>query len=560
MTPLPLGLRGILTLLGFPLGALALTGLLLGLSFVRPTWALVGLVAALHTFALARVTAAVSHAADDPERPKGLASSLEAWSGFVAILGGLWGLLTPPLSNGALPGPWWLLIGVGGLAAYVGGRYAAGTDELPEGEALQRWTRLTLWAVGLVAVEAVLEMAGWAQPWAVNTVARIMHLLVVGMGVEILVNSWQLNPPTAPLRGIDPLVLRWFFRRWNPLASVGDAVQMNLGVDLRTTWAIQFLRAAVEPMAVGVAVLGWLCTGLVQVGPEEVAIHERLGQPVSVQPLGPGLHVVAPWPLDRLRRVPVRRVITMMIGAEHGEEEEEEEEGEEHHEGPENTLWARMHADEEYTLLLGNGRDLVTLDGLLHYRVSDPYTYLYGAQNPEEGLRAAAYEALTRRTVGRSLDAVLSENLSVFADEVVADIRKRATELDLGLEPVSFTLKGLHPPFAVALDYQAVVSAQIKQKTSVIRAQAERLQRVPKAKANAQLAVDEARAAEATRLAEAIGEAEAFRALVDRYRAAPALFRYRRRMQTLQANLAFRELTILDRRFEAQGGELWMLR
>ena len=187
-----------------------------------------------------------------------------------------------------------------------------------------------------------------------------------------------------------------------------------------------------------------------------MAILERLGRPVSTEPLGPGLHLVAPWPIDNLRRVPIHRVMTMTIGAEHGEEEEEEEEGdseEEHHEGPEHTLWAKMHADEEYTLLLGDGRDLVTLDGLLHYQVADPYIYLYGSQNPEHGLKAVAYEALTRRTVDRSLDAVLSENLSVFADEVVAAIRQRAEDLELGLEPVSFTLKGLHPPFAVAKDY-----------------------------------------------------------------------------------------------------------
>ena len=39
-------------------------------------------------------------------------------------------------------------------------------------------------------------------------------------------------------------------------------------------------------MALAVLLLGWLCTGLVRVGPEEVAIHERLGHPLSRDAVG----------------------------------------------------------------------------------------------------------------------------------------------------------------------------------------------------------------------------------------------------------------------------------
>ncbi|MEM6925713.1 MAG: protease modulator HflK [Myxococcota bacterium] len=551
-TPPSPGVRSLLGLLGLPLGTLALVAFVAGISFVRPSWLLLGLAATLHTFVLLRVTAAMGPSAD---RTTNWATSFEGLLGFAVVLVSLWGMLQPPGAPGPATGPLVMALGIGAAAAYVAGRYAADTPGLPEGPALGRWARLTVWASALVAVDVALVVAGWPIAWVVDAVARALLLLVAALGFEVVMSSQQRGSSTGGRSGSDPSVLRWLFSRWNPLASLGDAVQHSLGVDLRTTWAIQFLRAAVEPMVVGVAVVSWLCTSLVQVGPEEVAIHERLGRPVSTEPRGPGLHIVAPWPIDRLRRVPVQRVSTMSIGAEHGDEEDEEEE-----EGPEDTLWAKMHADEEYTLLLGDGRDLVTLDGLLHYRIADPYVYLYGAQNPEEGLRAAAYEALTRRTVGRSLDAVLSENLSAFADEVVADIRRRAADLDLGLEPVSFTLKGLHPPFAVAADYQAVVSAQIEQKTSVILAHAYRLRHTPNAKSIARLAIDDARATEASTRAEAIGEAEAFRALVESYRAAPGLYRFQRRMETLELNLANREFTIVDRRFEAQGGDLWILR
>ena len=416
--------RLMLGVLVLPVGALGVVSLLLGIGTGRPTWWLLGLVATLHAIVLFRTTVASAHPVDDANRAKAAAWP-EPWAGLLAAMGGLWGLLTPPATAEPAPLLPLVLLGVGGAAALIGGRYAADTPGLPEGPALGRWSRFTGWAVGLAAIEHGLTLAGIPQPSLMGWIARATSLFVLILGIEILVGSRRDERSTAPLSGVDPAVLRWGFARWNPLASLGDALQESLGVDLRTTWAIQFLRAAVEPMVVAVVLFGWLCTGLVRVGPEEVGIHERLGRPLSRTPLGPGLHVVEPWPVGQLRRVSTKRVSTMPIGAEeHGEEGEEEE-----HDGPEDTLWARMHAEEEYTLLLGDGRDLVTLDGLLHYRVSPTRTPTStGRRIPEEGLRAAAYEALTRRTVGRSLDAVLSpKTCPCLPTRWSSDIGKRAS-------------------------------------------------------------------------------------------------------------------------------------
>ena len=38
--------------------------------------------------------------------------------------------------------------------------------------------------------------------------------------------------------------------------------------------------------------------------------------------------------------------------------------------GPENVLWAVQHATNEYTLLLGNGRDLITVDAAVQFRIA----------------------------------------------------------------------------------------------------------------------------------------------------------------------------------------------
>ena len=46
--------------------------------------------------------------------------------------------------------------------------------------------------------------------------------------------------------------------------------------------------------------------------------------------------------------------------------------------GPENVLWAVEHAPNEYTLLLGNGRDLITIDAAVQFRIRDARAWRYG--------------------------------------------------------------------------------------------------------------------------------------------------------------------------------------
>ena len=82
-------------------------------------------------------------------------------------------------------------------------------------------------------------------------------------------------------------------------------------------------------------------------------MREWLGKPED-NVLGPGIHWSAPWPFGRIQHVPTERILSLSIG--HDEDESEEEE--------EDILWADQHAESEFTLLLGDGRDLISADGV----------------------------------------------------------------------------------------------------------------------------------------------------------------------------------------------------
>jgi membrane protease subunit HflK len=222
-------------------------------------------------------------------------------------------------------------------------------------------------------------------------------------------------------------------------------------------------------------------------------------------------------------------------------------------------LWAVEHAPNEYTLLLGNGRDLITVDADVQYRIKDALAWRYHSQNPADAVRAIAYRAVMRSTVDRTLSDTLSQNLVVLTGQMRQTVQRDADAMGLGIDVVGFTIGGMHPPVPVAADYEAVVSAELGKVTAVANANAFRNSTVPEAEATAIVNENTARAEGAQALGRAAGEAWSFRTLESQYRASPQEYFFRRRLEVLENNLAGRGFTVVDSRFQRDGGELWLI-
>ena len=86
-----------------------------------------------------------------------------------------------------------------------------------------------------------------------------------------------------------------------PRATWATLLRTHLGLDFTRSWALAFLSAAVLPAVFGTALFCWGLTGVKLIELGQRGIYERFGAPVAV--LGPGLHLLLPWPLGRLRPV-----------------------------------------------------------------------------------------------------------------------------------------------------------------------------------------------------------------------------------------------------------------
>ena len=438
-----------------------------------------------------------------------------------------------------------LCLAAAGLSV-TAARYLADIDSarFPEAPGLCRGARVLAWVLPAGVLSCGLAWAG------LQTILRILGFVVLavdGLVCYSLLRASLPKPDRPPIFPLDLTVLSVLGDRSNLLGSVLDSAQAQLGIDLRSTWALTVVRRSLEPLVIALGVLAWLSTSLTVVGVEEQGLVERLGVPVGGEALQPGLHLHWPWPMDRVVRVPVRRVQTLAVG------HEGEEGG-----GPENVLWAVEHAANEYTLLLGNGRDLITVDASVQFRIADARAWRYHSENPAEALKEIAYRAVMRNTVNRTLSEALSENIAALTGRMRAMVQADADALGLGVEVMAFTVGGMHPPVAVAADYEAVVSAELAKATAVVDAQVFRNQTVPAAETAVLTLVNEARSQGAESLAQAAGQAWGFRILESQFRAAPQEYYFRRRLESLEKGLSGRLFTVVDSRFQRDGGELWL--
>ena len=485
-------------------------------------------------------------------------STLSVRRGFIALLfltvafigaalaGGF--AFVAPSSTGNLAGLGALMLVAAGASAvlslvFQSRRYESIVDAV----GLAKLGRIGAW---LALFGAASVFAAYFDISAFETQVGILLLVApVLLALELLfrgVFGFVQRPPADAAFGADLIVARVFGSSYNPIQSAFNGIEDTFGVDVRSSWALGFMRRVSFPLMMGLGLFAWCLSALVVVDESQLAVRERLGKVKAGEVLQPGLNIGLPWPFDRVQVVETERVRSMPLGFTGAKADVP-------------ALWTQYHAEEEYNLLIGNGRDLVTVNAELQYRISDIHDWIYGCQNPAQALETLAYRVLMEATVGRTLDEVLSKDIGTFSAQLKAALQKQADDKGLGVELVALNLRGLHPPVALATEYQSVIAAQLDRTTYIIDAEAYQQSSLPKAHAEAEGALRTAAAERIQRLSVARGEAMAFDFLEAQYRTSPEVYRFRRRLETLEAVLSDKPYHIIDARLEQEGGALWFL-
>ena len=278
--------------------------------------------------------------------------------------------------------------------------------------------------------------------------------------------------------------------------------------------------------------LGYLLSGLVVVRSNEVAVVLRFGALAGGTPATAirhaGLHYTFPRPIDEVLRVKVEKVYELEIY-------------ELHWRRPDNGKANRSRRktidpiSEGYALT--GDHNVVQVDLVARYQVSDPVAFALYQARPERLLRDAVMAA-TVRTMGEvEVDSVLSEGRSRFVIQVLQRTQERLDRARAGLSVVSLEVTELAPPRQVQEEFEQVQNAFIDMETQVKEARKLREEEVPLAEASRDKALREAQAYAAELLALARGDASMWRDLYAEYRKNPSVVRERLYLEGIEVSL-----------------------
>jgi Cu+-exporting ATPase len=237
-----------------------------------------------------------------------------------------------------------------------------------------------------------------------------------------------------------------------------------------------------KKIGLGVALIGliaWASSGLVKVGPDEVAVVKRFGR--AQADLGPGLHWRWPWPVESTLKLKPDLVRTVAVGFRTLPEAKI----------PRRNLnvggltWASAHGEDiqrlpdESVMITGDG-NLVEILATVRYTIADPRRYLFASKDVDALLRSATESVVRERVAGESFLELLTTRRPAFEREIATRLERRCREIapeGIGVRLEGLTIHDLHPPSEVVPAYHEVARAIQARDQQVNQAEADAMRK-----------------------------------------------------------------------------------
>ena len=328
-----------------------------------------------------------------------------------------------------------------------------------------------------------------------------------------------------------PRIVIWpFGTKEDDDLSVVGFLEKNTGITVRNLWSLKYIRKVLPAAVVILVALFWLSTGIVFVNSSEKAVVYRFGKLLD-KTLEPGLHFVLPYPVDRAEVCDTEKVRSVTIGYSAADNVK--------------NVWTEDHGGSEYKLLLGSGKELISMNLRVEYKIDDVKEFFTAASDPEKILEAHAYELATSRTIGSDLKTMLSVDREAFSARFREDLAGIVDRSETGISVVSVILESIHPPVEVAKTYQEFIAVGIDAERIVTEAKGKAEVRLIEAEKERNGMIAESNASRSKKLATARSGVSDFMAAVTAYKSAPEAYAYYKYLASLSEAYRIADLVIL---------------
>ncbi len=265
-----------------------------------------------------------------------------------------------------------------------------------------------------------------------------------------------------------------------------------------------------------VFVLYIISTGVYTVKETEQAVIQTFGKHTDTT--GPGLHVKLPWPIQSVSILPVQITQKMELG---------------YYQDVDGTY----HSDEEDSIMITGDMNVVNIDFFLEFKISNPATYLFSSEDPNEVLKNLMMSSV-RSVVGtKNIDDVLTTGKYEIQNEVQEMLMEKLDENDIGIQIIDVKVNDSEPPTEeVAKAFRDVETAKQEKDMLLNQAVEYRNRKIPEAKAKADQLIKDAEAKKAARIAEAQGLYDRYAAVYEEYKNFPDLSRTRMFLEVLESS------------------------
>ncbi len=311
-------------------------------------------------------------------------------------------------------------------------------------------------------------------------------------------------------------------------------------------------RRSLAIAGAAILVLLWVRSALLVVGPGETGLVRTLGR-VTAADLGPGLHVVPPFPFGDAESVPTGLLRSVEVGFRYRVA------------APASApLTSRVfvpslssRVPDEAQFLTGD-ENVIEVAAVVHYRVADPALYRFGVDRAEPAFRDLARAFLVEEVGRTPIDAIYTSERGTVERKVLEALRQSPALKETGLAPVDLRLLFVHAPDDVHGAFRDIASAAEDRTTAQNKALVEAEGALGQARGEVARTLAEADS-ERTRLVEtAHGDAAAFVPLAREVAAAPRTSRMRLKLEALERVLPGVPKLIRPDARRAPGFELWI--
>ncbi len=348
--------------------------------------------------------------------------------------------------------------------AFFSGVFTVGQSHTQE----FRWLRPAGSMLILAGVVFFLTASGallyvYGKPEVEPYFAKILSIFEAALAVEFIISfAIEFYRPRSreEIRPVyESRILSLFTEPGGVVRNIAASLDYQFGFNISKTSVYRFFGRVFLPSVLLWGLLLWIFTLIGEVGPGEMGIRERFGKAVGAD-LGPGFHLKAPWPFERIVRVPVNELQCVVIGrAEPKEGEEVPDSGV--------ILWTGLHFTKEEPFLVASGM-LDPAEGAgekrsfsvalletampIYYRVrrTEIRKYAFGVNDIQEVLRAIGRAEATAFFASTDFFADISTGREDVCNQLRQRIQNRCDGMEMGIEIVEVNMIDAHPPIGKA--------------------------------------------------------------------------------------------------------------